>query len=108
MNQRRESRIELEKAVSVTLLTDPPLHHLATTRNASGRGLALEMPVPVDPGTAIRVEMNDCMLLGEVIHCRNGSVSYLIGVELDQVLTGLTELGKRLQEFADASLILAS
>jgi hypothetical protein len=107
MNQRREPRIELKQPVAVTVLATPPARHTAKTRNACGRGLALEMPVPLAPGTAIRVEMNDSMLLGEVIHCRNGSSEYLVGVELDQVLTGLTELGKRLQEFADASPAVA-
>ena len=55
-------------------------------------------PVSV-PGAAIRIEVDDSMLLGEAIYCRRERDGHFIGVELDQVLVGLTELSRTLEGF---------
>lgn len=100
MNQRREQRFVAEQAVIVTVLGDPEIRQVATIRNASGRGLSMEMPEAVAIGAALKIEIEDSFLLGEAVYCKGGPGSHLVGVELDQMLCGLTELGKRLQEFA--------
>lgn len=76
----------------------------ATVTNASGRGVGLVAPQEIPPGTAIKIEMDDALILGEAVYCKNQGPSWLIGVELNQVLTGLSELGRRLQEYAAPSL----
>ena len=43
----------------------------ATVKNISGRGLGLELTRPLDTGTALKVLLDDAMLLGEAIYCRN-------------------------------------
>jgi hypothetical protein len=100
MNQRREPRFVTDQSVVVTVLGDHEMQHIAKIRNASGRGLSIEIPSPVPPGAAIKIESQDSILLGEAVYCKGGQGPYLVGVELDQVLCGLTELGRRLQEFA--------
>jgi hypothetical protein len=100
MDQRREPRFVADQSVVVTVLGEHETQHAARILNASGRGLAIEMPSAVPPGTAIKIEVDDSILLGEAVYCKGGQGSYLLGVELDQMLCGLTELGKRLQEFA--------
>lgn len=72
----------------------------ARVRNASGRGLGLFTAAPVTPGAAIRIELDDSLVLGEAIYCRSEPEGHFIGVELDQVLVGLTELGRNLAAFA--------
>jgi PilZ domain len=99
MDQRREPRFEADQAVVVTILTEQPTRMTARVRNASGRGLGLFMSCRVDPGAAIRIEIDDAIVLGEAIYCRKESDGHFIGVELDQVLVGLTELGRRLSSF---------
>ena len=101
MDQRREPRLVADQSVAVTVLGDQETRLTARVKNASGRGLAIEMPVKVAPGTALKIELDDSILLGEAVYCQSGPESHLIGVELDQVLCGLSELGKRLQEFAE-------
>jgi len=101
MDQRREPRIDVGQPVAVTVLGENEIRHTATARNASGRGLALEMPAPVIPGTALKIEFGDSILLGEAVYCENGSAPHLVGVEIDQVLCGLSALAKKLREFAD-------
>ncbi len=86
--------------MAVTILGPLESRHTAVVKNASGRGLALQMPAPVSPGTALKIELEDSVILGEAVYCRTDPDSHLVGVELDQVLCGLTELGRKLQEFA--------
>ncbi len=100
MEQRREPRFTTDQPVTVTVLGPCEQRHEAKVKNASGRGLALEMPEAVAPGTALKIELDDSVVLGEAVYCRREPESHLIGVELDQVLCGLTELGRKLQEFA--------
>lgn len=100
MNQRREPRFVADQSVLVTVLGDHEMQYTGRIRNASGRGLAIDLPNAVPPRTAIKIELEDSLLLGEAVFCKGGQGSYLVGVELDQVLCGLSELGKRLEEFA--------
>lgn len=99
MDQRREPRFEVDQAVIVTILGEHPVRMAARVRNASGRGLGLLVPAPIDPGAAIKIELEDALVLAESIYCRAEADAYFIGVELDQVLVGLTELGRRLSAF---------
>jgi hypothetical protein len=100
MEQRRAPRFSIDQAVAVTVLGPREQRHAGKVKNASARGLALEMPAPVPPGTALKIEFDDSVVLGEAVYCRRDPESHLIGVELDQILCGLTELGRKLQEFA--------
>jgi len=100
MEQRREPRFRAEQAVVVTVFGERETEQSATVKNASSRGLALEMASPVAAGTACKIQLEDAVVLAEVVYCRSSGEQHLVGVELDQVLCGLTELGRRLQEFA--------
>lgn len=100
MDQRRAPRFVADQSVVVTVLGDHETHHTGRIRNASARGLAIDMPNPVPPGTALKIVFEDSIVLGEAVFCKAGQGSFLLGVELDQVLCGLSELGRRLQEFA--------
>jgi hypothetical protein len=101
MELRREPRFEADQDVEITLLGTQESTFTARVVNASGRGLALEIDEPVPAGTALRIRFEDSVILAEAVYCRSGPGAYLIGVELDQMLCGLTELGKKLQEFAE-------
>ena len=100
MDQRREPRFRAEQAVVVTVFGESETTESAVVKNASNRGLAIEMSSPVAAGTALKIQLEDAVVLGEAVYCRSAGESHLVGVELDQVLCGLTELGRKLQEFA--------
>jgi PilZ domain len=99
MDQRREPRFEADQPVVVTVLTEPQVRMVGRVRNASGRGLGLIVPEPVAPGAPIKIEIEDALVLGEAIYCRAETDAHFIGVELDQMLVGLTELGRMLSAF---------
>ncbi len=96
MDQRRESRFEVDQSVEITILTEPRTRLSARVRNASGRGLGLTVSRPVPAGVAVRIELGDAIVLGEAIYCRGEQDQFYLGIELDQVLVGLTELGRKL------------
>src|SRR5437764_4321639 len=100
MEQRREPRFQADQPVVVTVLTEPETRLEARVQNASGRGLGLVTASPVPPGAAVRIEIDDSMVLGEAIYCRSDRDGHFVGVELDQALVGLTELGRNLAAFA--------
>lgn len=101
MEQRREPRFLAEQPVLVTVLGKHEIMEPARVRDASGRGLGLEMAIPVPTGAALKIEFEDSILLGEAMYCRDEKGSYFVGVELEQALCGLAELGRTLREFAE-------
>jgi hypothetical protein len=100
MDKRREPRFETDQPVVLTILTEPQTRMEARVRNASGRGLGLMSSGPVPPGAPLRIEIDDAIVLGEAIYCREDTGGHFLGVELDQVLVGLTELARNLAAFA--------
>ena len=71
-----------------------------TSRHAE---LALELEGPVAIGSPVKIELEDCLFLGEVIYCRADEASFFVGVELEQALYGLSELARALGAFSDSS-----
>src|SRR5690349_20637313 len=107
MEKRRELRISLDEPVTVTILGHQEIRNKARfparARNLSGRALALDMPNPAPIGAALKIQVADTILLGEVSYCQPRGESYLVGVELDQALNDIATLAETLQEFADAA-----
>jgi hypothetical protein len=73
---------------------DGSRHHIPCTfEGINGKRMVLESPERLNISTAISVEYNDAMFLGEVIGCRreNGDNWQMI-VNVEQILTGLQSL----------------
>jgi len=100
MDQRREPRFVLDQCVTVTILGGSGTRFKARVKNAAGRGLGLEMSHPVGIGSALKIEIEDSILLGESMYCRSENGAYFVGVELEQGLFGLGALHRILQAFA--------
>jgi hypothetical protein len=73
-------------------------------RNVSGRGLGLELPAEIAPGAALKIELEDEIVLAEAVFCRKEARGYFVGVAMEQVLSGLAELGRVLREFQDVGV----
>ena len=101
MEKRRELRFAVGQPVVVTVLSGEPSTHHATVKNGSGSGVALEMPVPVTPGAALKISLEDALLLGEAMYCSPQQDGFLVGVLLDSKLSELSRLAQILQAFAD-------
>jgi PilZ domain len=99
MDMRRAPRFFAGQTVAVTVYAEPLSTYAAEVRNASGHGLGLFLPSPVKSGTALRVSLEDSILLGEAVHCRPEGEGYLVGVQLEQVLAGLAELAREVESY---------
>jgi hypothetical protein len=102
MEQRRNTRLVLDQTVNLTILGDIEIHRTAKVKNISGRGLGLEMAHPVGVGCALKIELQDAVLLGEAMYCRSDNGAYYVGIELLQGLCGLGELSRAFGAFNEA------
>jgi hypothetical protein len=106
MNERLEMRIPADRAVAVTLLGDIDTPLKARVKDMSGRGIGLELEHEVSVGTALRIELDDALVLGEVVYCRWDGASFAVGVRLEQALTGLAELRRSVESKFQVSSII--
>lgn len=101
MDNRSEPRLAADREIAITILGKPPSRHPALVKNRSGSGLGLLVAVEIPPGTALRIELGDDLVLGEVMYCRPMESGWFVGVQLEQMLRGLAELRNRFAEFYD-------
>jgi hypothetical protein len=101
MEQRREPRFVADQPISVTVMGQCDARYVGIVKNASGRGLGLELPVCVPPGTALKIELDNSMILGEAVFCRPQNGAYFVGVELREALRGLSELAEIVKGFSE-------
>jgi hypothetical protein len=102
MNQRRGPRFEANQSIWITVFGEPDIRLPARIRNVSARGIGLELQCPVAIGTALKFEVDDSLILGEVIYCRQDEAAYYLGVELEQTLCGLGDLAEAVRAFSDS------
>ncbi len=104
MEQRREPRFQIDQPIHLSILGTGEKRVQARVRNASGRGLGLEVAEAIPAGTALKIEVADDLYLAEAVFCRRDESAYFVGVALEQVLSGLAELGRILQQYQDEPL----
>jgi hypothetical protein len=102
MNQRREPRFETDQSIWITLFGEPDIQLPARVKNVSARGIGLELQGPVAIGAALKIDLPDGLVLGEVIYCREDVGCFYVGVELEQALCGLVDLANAFRAFSDA------
>ena len=101
LGRRQERRYTVGQPVQAVILCDPEICCEGRIRDISNHGLQLRLPVRPEIGAAIRLSLpaRDALVLGEVRYCVSLENEFLIGVQLDQMLTNLTELVNLNQEF---------
>lgn len=107
MERRRDVRVSLDQKVRVTVLGRRVLGTNdwqvdARAADLSGRGIRILAPARIASGDAVRIDLEDAMLLGEVCYCQPHNDGFMIGVQLDQALSNVGELA-RLPGRADIS-----
>jgi hypothetical protein len=100
MKQRREPRFETAESICITIFGEPDIQLPARVRNVSARGIGIELQGPVAVGAALKIEIDDTLLLGEVIYCRQDEACFYVGVELEHSLCGLEALAQNLRDFS--------
>lgn len=85
--------------VAITVLTGPELRLEGRVKDTSPHGLGIVSPQKVTPGSAVKVETNDNLFLGEVVHCSATDDGWFLGIRVTQVLSGLAALSSMVREF---------
>ena len=99
MEPRAEVRFAIDQRVALVILGGKEIRKTARVRNASPGGLQLMTDCSIPAGSAIEIELDNSLALGEVIYCRDEGDHSILGVRLEHVLNGLAELQRRWLEW---------
>ena len=105
MDKRCQPRFATEQTVAITTLGEHHRRQMAKVKNTSESGLGLLVDTEIRAGTALRIELEDAILLGEVMYCRPVEGKHFVGVQLEQMLRGLSELHERSRVFEEQAEI---
>jgi hypothetical protein len=94
VERRKEQRISSHEPVRVTILGEQQTNVEGRLINRSGNGIGIAVPSLIAPGTLLRVDIEDSILLGEVSHWRKHKGEIQIGVQIEHVLANLRQLAK--------------
>ena len=100
MEQRAEARFAIDQSVAVIVLGGKEIREKAHVRNVSPAGLQLISDRVIPAGSAIKIELDNALALGELMYCVAEGDHSVLGVKLEHVLNGLAELQRKLLEFA--------
>ena len=103
MDKRCEPRFAADQSITITTLGDCRVRQTAQVKNCSGSGLGLVVHVAISAGTAVRIELEDSILLGEAMYSRPLPDGYFVGVQLEQAISGLRELRRQAQAYREES-----
>ena len=92
--RRQEPRHSISRPVKVTVLGPSGLESDGQLLNLSSRGAAILLDRELPCDSAVRVDIDNALLLGEVRWCLREAASFTVGVSVEHWLPNLQELGK--------------
>jgi hypothetical protein len=92
MERRRHPRLPVQGNASARILSGPQRSLAMVLDELSPAGARLRSSEPLAPGTLLRVECAETLLLGEIVHCQKLEDGYLAGMSIEHSLTGITDL----------------
>ena len=100
MDKRCEPRFAVDQVITITSLGEHPFRQPGKVRNSSGSGLGLVVETRIAAGTALRIEWEDALVLGEAMYCRPLENGHFVGVQLEQMLCDLSKLRQCFRAFS--------
>lgn len=99
-DQRQAQRHPLSQSAIVSVLGAANQVLQGEIRNISKGGAQLQLSDPIGPGSLLRVEYGNNLLLGEVMYCLQEQTSWVAGIRIEHVLSGLTALSDAMRGLA--------
>lgn len=95
-DRRAVPRFEMNQEALLTLLKDPPESMKVVITDGHFRGMRIDLPSAVSVNQAIKVEVGEFLILGEVCYCGPASPGaafpYSAGIVVSQFLSGVADL----------------
>ena len=88
--------------VQVTGLEDLPLRTSGRIINVSRKGLRLQTAEPISPGAFLRLDFDDATIFAETRYCRLEDDGYAVGLFVEEVLVGTSDLARLVASLAGA------
>lgn len=86
------------------MLDEPPVKLAGHVVNVSGGGFRLITDGRIRLNAAVRVDMADAVLLGEVCYCsEDGDDGYTVGLESQQILSHTNEMAQLMRSLSGNS-----
>ncbi len=92
MERRQHPRIPVNSPVRVTTLLGDCIIADGQLEQLSGAGARVTSPVPLQPGTPLRLDLPDTLLLGECVYCQAVDGGFTLGIHLEHSLGSVGEL----------------
>lgn len=94
MQERRAHPRIPTTSIAVTILSDESLRVRATIVDRSATGLGLALTAPLIPGTPVKIELDNELLLCEVTHCVRQEGSFRAGLIIKHSVGHLADLDR--------------
>jgi hypothetical protein len=98
MERRQHERFRVQYEARITKLDENRQAVLGRVTDASSSGLSILLPLTTQPQDLLQLEIADSVLYAHVIHSTPEGPEFRIGVEVEQVLLGTTELAGLLKK----------
>lgn len=95
MERRAEPRLPVDQSIKVTFLGPPGRQVDGVITDLSGLGMRVVLTQAAPLDAAIRIDLDDTLLLGEVCYCAPLDGGFAVGIRFCHSLAGLDQLAKR-------------
>jgi hypothetical protein len=97
MDRRFDNRYPSDSIVQITTLPAPGSTCTGKLIDISSSGVALSAPIELPAGSAVQLEVADSFMFGFVVYCAPESSDFRMGIEVQRVLLGGSDLSRLLQ-----------
>ena len=98
MERRLHPRTQVQFEARLTNRAKAEQSFLGRLCDLSESGLSVVLPVPFEPADLVELEVADSLLVGRVIYSNPENGSFRIGIEIDKVKLGNSDLSNLLQQ----------
>jgi hypothetical protein len=92
MDRRTSPRVTAVRPVKLTLLGDKDRTFDVQLRDFSQGGACIGSATPFACGAPVRLDLDDSLLLGEIVHCRQEGTDYQVGLRFEQCIGRVSDL----------------
>lgn len=86
MLRERSRRVPASQAAVLTILPERTLKLICRVADFSSMGIGLNCDAEIPVRAEVLLEMDGCIVSGEVCYCREWGREYRVGLQLDQAL----------------------